>query len=315
MKNKFFWGLIAGLVLLAGVSASVSAETTAADRPGFTAADSEFYLEDSLYFFFRPGLEFEITDYEIPSDLHPVVTFTVTDPSELPLDMDGVYTPGVISIRFFISYIPVGEEQPVTYVFRSNGRPTSDSSGTYTSTELGTYTYRYNTALPADYAKDATTIISAVASRDLGEFDLARYDDYDLVYFVPDGSTEPMPRDVVDSSACKRCHDPFPGHGNGRYQAVPICENCHNPGLYNEEYGLSYSFNAMIHRIHSNNEPHLAGEHVDYPVLPGSEWYDCSVCHTGGIPTEDLPMIADPNPAEACRTEQDHPGVGGGRWC
>ncbi|MCJ7815545.1 MAG: hypothetical protein MUP31_05785, partial [Xanthomonadales bacterium] len=76
-----------------GISTGASAATTTPDRPGFTAADSEFYLDDELFFFFRPGLVLTITDYEIPSDLQPLVTFTLTDPGGLPLDMYGVYTP------------------------------------------------------------------------------------------------------------------------------------------------------------------------------------------------------------------------------
>ena len=292
MKNRLFWGLIAAMVLLMGISTGASAATTTPDRPGFTAADSEFYLDDQLYFFFRPGLVLTITDYEIPSDLKPLVTFTLTDPGGLPLDMYGVYTPGVIGPRFFISYIPVGEEQIVNYNVGSRG-PTNDSGGEFTTIEMGTYTYKYGNAIPADYEQDATHYIVAAAYRDLRPFELDRYASNDLVTFVPDGSSEPMPRDVVDTSACNRCHDPIAMHG-GRYLEVPVCEQCHNPGL--EAGGYSYSFNAMIHRVHSNNEPEFADEHITYPAILN----DCSVCHTGGIPTEDLPLVANPNPAPAC---------------
>ena len=143
MKNRLFWGLVAGLVLMMGISTVASAESTAADRPGFTAADSEFYLEDQIYFFFRPGLVLTITDYEIPSDLKPLVTFTLTDPGGMPLDMNGVYTPGPIDItRWFVSYIPVGEEQIVNYITGPAGL-TYDRGGTITTVELGTYTYKY----------------------------------------------------------------------------------------------------------------------------------------------------------------------------
>jgi len=290
MKNRLFWGLVVGLLLTMSISTTVSAATTTPDRPGFTAADSEFYLDDQLFFFFKPGLVLTITDYEIPSDLKPLVTFTLTDPGGLPLDMYGVYTPGVIGPRFFISYIPVGEEQVVNYNVGSRG-PTNDSGGTFTTIELGTYTYKYGNAIPADYEQDATHYIAAAAYRDLRPFDLGRYPSNDVVYFVPDGSSEPMPRDVVDVDTCNRCHDPLAMHG-GRYIEVPVCEQCHNPGLQSGD--LSYSFDVMIHRVHANLEPEL-GE-VEYPAILN----DCSVCHTGGVPTADLPMVANPNPAEAC---------------
>lgn len=290
MKNRLFWGLIAGLVLIMGISASTSAATTAADRPGFTAADSEFYLDDQLFFFFRPGLVVTVTDYEIPSDLQPLVTFTLTDVGGLPLDINGFYTPGAVSLRFFVSYIPTGEEQIVNYITGRRG-PDYDRDGTYTTIELGTYTYKYANALPADYEQDATHYIVAAGRRDLRDFDLERYASSDVVNFVPDGSSDPMPRDVVETATCNRCHDPLAMHGSN-YLLVPVCEQCHNPAL--ESDGVSYSMDVMIHRVHAGLDSDV-GE-IEYPAILN----DCSVCHTGGVPTEDLPMVASPNPAPAC---------------
>jgi hypothetical protein len=83
-------------------------------------------------------------------------------------------------------------------------------------------------------------------------------------------------------------------HG-GRYQEVEVCQQCHNPGLFNDESNLSYSFNAVIHRVHSNIEPELDHD-VHYPAI----LYDCEVCHTGGAPTADVPMVAGPNPIPVC---------------
>ena len=285
MKNRLFWGLIAGLVLLTGISTGASAAIDTTERPGFTAADSEFYLTDQLYFFFRPGLVLTVTDYDIPADRHPVVTFTLTDPGGLPLDINGVYTPGEVDVRYFISYIPVGEEQRVNYIVGSRG-PTRDEDGTLTTIEVGTYTYTYNVELPADYEVDATHTIAVAARRDLREFDLDRYADDEVVNFVPSGASDPMPRDVVTADTCNRCHEPMSNHG-GRYLQIATCEQCHNPGLVDD--GVSFSMDVVIHREHF-----LMGD--EYPP----EINDCSTCHTGGIPTEDLPMVANPNPAAAC---------------
>jgi len=285
MKNRLFWGLIASLVLMAGISSGVSAESTTPDKAGYTAADSEFYLDDQWVFFFRPGLVLTITDYEIPSDLRPLVTFTITDAAGRPLDLDGFYTPAEVDPRFFISYIPEGEEQIVNYVMGDRG-PTYDHDGTFSFVELGTYTYKYATALPSDYDQSATHYIAAAARRDLRDYDLERYASNDVVTFVPNGSADPMPRNVVETDTCNRCHDPLAEHGS-RYREVPVCEQCHNPDLVDD--GVSYSFDVLVHRVHME----IGSE---FPP----ELNDCSTCHTGGIPTEDLPMVANPNPAEAC---------------
>jgi len=295
MKNRLFWGLITSLVLLMGISTSASAAGEAAERVGFTAADKEFYMTEELFFFFRPGLVLTIVDYEIPADLQPVVNFTLTDPSGQPLDMDGVFTPGDISARFFISYIPAGEEQRVNYIFGSRG-PTYDHDGTFTTEKMGSYTYKYATALPADYDIDATHTIAGAARRDLRDFDLDRYSSNDWDDFVPSAASDPLPRDVVTTATCNRCHDPLGEHG-GRYKEVAVCEQCHNPDLVDDE-GVSHSFDVMVHRVHMelDLEDEDLGLHDEYPA----DINDCAVCHTGGTPTEDLPMVANPNPAEAC---------------
>ena len=285
MKSRLFWGLIAGLVLMMGISTGVSA-ADAPGQAGYTEADTEFYLSDQLYFFFRPGLVLTITDYEIPADLQPLVTFTLTDVEGRPLDMYGVLTPGDAQPRFFISRIPVGEEQRVNYIFGSRG-PTYDHDGVFSTIELGTYTYKYATALPADYDTDATHTIAGAARRDLRDFDLDRYASNDWVDFVPSAASAPMPRDVVTTATCNRCHDPLGEHG-GRYKEVAVCEQCHNPDLVDDE-GVSYSLDVLAHRFHME----LGSE---YPP----ELSDCSTCHTGGMPIDDLPMVANPNPAAAC---------------
>ncbi|MFC1694825.1 OmcA/MtrC family decaheme c-type cytochrome [Pseudomonadota bacterium] len=289
MKNRLFWGLIATLMLLVGISTGASAAGEP-DRAGFTAADSEFYLTDDLFFYYRPGLVLTVTDYDIPSDRHPVVTFTLTDPGGLPLDINGVLTPGDVDVRYFITYIPVGEEQIVNYIVGSRG-PTRDSGGTLTTIEVGTYTYTYGVELPADYEVDATHTIAVAGRRDLRDFfGLDRYADDDVVNFVPSGASDPMPRDVVTADTCNRCHNPMSNHG-GRYLQIATCEQCHNPGLVDDD-GISYSMDVVIHREHALMD--------EYPVLPEESWYDCSACHTGGTTTDDLLMVANPNPAEAC---------------
>ena len=104
------------------------AKSEGSDRGGFTAADGEFYLTEEVFYFFRPGLEFELLDFEIPEDRQPLATFSLKDPMGMPLDREGIYTPGDVDVRMMLTYIPQGEEQKVSYHDRSR-----DRDGEYTA--------------------------------------------------------------------------------------------------------------------------------------------------------------------------------------
>ena len=290
MKNRIYWWLAACMALLLGISVSVPAKSDDVSRPGFTEADQAFYLDEELFTFIRPGLEYELIDFEIPSDRQPLVTFSIKDPGGLPLDRAGIYTPGPVDLRFMLSYIPEGETQKINY----HGVGDRDRNGVYTDMGGGVFTYKFGDVLPADYDADATHTLASVATRDLREWadqGLDRYYDNDVYDFVPSGAAEPAPRDIVTTATCNRCHNPLGEHG-GRYQEVGVCQQCHNPELI--EDGLSYSFDQMVHRIHASEEP-LIGE-IEYPTFIN----DCEVCHTGGTPTAAMPLVANPNPATAC---------------
>ncbi len=282
MKCRFCLWLTAILVIFLGVSTAVSAKSEAVGNGLYSSSDLEYYLDEPLYFFFRPGLEFELIDFEIPADLQPIATFSLKDPEGMPLDLEGLYTPGPVDVRMMLTYIPQGEEQKVSYHDRSR-----DRSGEYTSLGEGVYTYKFTTVLPADYDVDATHSLGIVATRDLRDWDLERYYDNDVYNFVPSGASEPMPRDIVSTETCNRCHAPLGEHG-GRYQEVQVCQQCHLPALFDEDEGVSYSMDVMIHRVHAELD--------EYPVALN----DCETCHTGGTPTADMPLVANPNPAPAC---------------
>lgn len=298
MKNRLFWVLVTSLALLLGVTTVVSAKSEDTSRAGFTEADQEYYMTEDLYFLINPGVDFELIDFEIPGDLQPMVTFSLKSPNGHPLDREGIDTVGAIDTRFMLTYIPMGEENKVSYHERFR-----DRGGVYTELEAGMYTYKFSTVLPADYQVDATHTLASTARRDLrafSDFGLERYYDNDVYNFVPSGASEPMPRDITSTATCNRCHDPLAEHG-GTYRQVQVCQQCHLPALVDDESGLSYSFNAVIHRVHSNNEPELNGE-VHYPAILN----DCEVCHTGGTPTAEFPLVANPNPASSC----DSTGLG-----
>jgi OmcA/MtrC family decaheme c-type cytochrome len=224
----------------------------------FTPFDKEYYLTDEQVAFIRPGFNVEITDYNIAADRTVTLTFTAKDAGGLPLDLNGVYTPGSIRISFLIAYLPEDgyEAQYVDYATRSvtspiTGvtaiQPTSDS-GTIEEIEIGTYKYTFGQQLPADYDQDATHTIGFYAERDLSEFDLPNRVANGYVTFVPSGAPVTQVRQVTTDAACAQCHDDLIAHG--RRHLVELCVLCHYAGVIDPDTGNSVDFKVMIHKIH-----------------------------------------------------------------
>jgi hypothetical protein len=79
-----------------------------ADRPGFTKHDKAYYAAENVVNFVRPGLVLKITKGSVAQDGTMPLQFSVTDPKGLPLDVQGVTTPGAIATSFVAGYIPGG---------------------------------------------------------------------------------------------------------------------------------------------------------------------------------------------------------------
>ncbi len=317
MQIKFIGLLFTGMAFICAAS-NLAAKSAAVDNGYYTTKDREFYLTADQILFIRPGLELEILEVVIPSDRQLEVTFKLTDPAGLGLDRDGVTTPGPVSTSFILSYIPEFEEAYIAYTTRVQTSPitgesaeqgSTDSGGNYTDLGDGTYMYKFATVLPEDYDTDVTHTLGIYARRDLTEFDLDRYVTNELEHFVPSGVKAPVARDIVKTETCNgRCHDPLALHGGSR-QEVGLCILCHNPtqGI-DPDTGNSVDFPLMVHKIHMGanltNGYTIIGfrqsvhdySHVEYPA----EINECEVCHTGGIPTENFPLVASPNPVEVC---------------
>jgi hypothetical protein len=205
MKIQLIRLLVVGLVLMLSSSTFVAAKDSG-DKGGYTQRDNEYYLTEDQFGFIRPGLEVEILDVTIPEDLLPEVWFKITDPAGLPLDIDGVMTPGEVSTSFILAFIPASGEPYVDYITRVQTSPitgdsavqaTSESSGTYTSVAPGEYLYKFVTMLPEDYDADATHTLGMYARRDLRDFGLDRYVSNPLDHFIPSGNGVAEPRDIV----------------------------------------------------------------------------------------------------------------------
>jgi hypothetical protein len=305
------------MLLAVSVFAPLAAAGEGGNAGGYTAADKEFYLDETQVAFIRPGLELQILDVVIPSDLKPEVTFMLSDPAGLPLDRSGIFTPGPVATSFILGYIPEGEEAYVAYTVRTQTSPISgdsavqastDSGGTYTDLGDGAYLYKFGTTLPADYDTDATHTLAITARRDLTEFELDRYVSNEVEHFVPSGSAAPAPREIASTVTCNRCHDPLALHGGIRTE-VPVCVLCHNPTQSTDpDTGDSVNMPYMVHKIHAGvnltNGYTIVGfgqsvhdySNIVFPIAIN----DCEACHTGGTPTADIPFVANPNPATAC---------------
>jgi len=317
MRKKFIWSLLVSIAFLCSAS-NVTAKSEAVENGSYTEKDSEFYLTPEQLLFIRPGLVMEITNVVIPADRQTEVTFTLSDPSGLPLDRTGVHTPGPVSTSFIHANIPAGEEGYYSYTNRVQTSPitgdsaeqaSTDSGGTYTQIAIGTYMYKFATVLPEDYDMDVTHTVGSYARRDLREFDLDRYVDNVTVHFVPSGSSEPMPRDIVTTETCNgRCHDPLAIHGGARTD-VDLCILCHNPNQdIDPDTGNYVDMPLMVHKIHMGAELEYGYNIIGYrqsnhdysDVVYPASITECESCHTGGTPTANFPLVAAQNPVPVC---------------
>jgi len=284
MKMKLVWSLLVTVACLCGAN-NLAAKADAFDNGFYTTKDKEFYLTPEQLLFIRPGLVVEILEVVLPADMQLEVTYSIEDPSGLPLDHDGVHTPGVVDMRLTLSNIPMGEEQKVRLAYERVSR-----NGTLTSVSPGVYKYKFETVLASDL--DTTHTLVLGSRRDVREFDLDRYTANDLYDWVPSGMYDAMPRDIVTAETCNRCHDPLAMHGS-RWLSPAACGQCHNPGLIGRD-GESKSLNILVHHVHEGLEA--------FPAPLNA----CETCHVGGTPTENFPLVANPSVALVC----DHSGSG-----
>jgi len=66
----------------------------------YSAHNPAAYADPALVSFVRPGLAIKITGGAVAADGTITVTYAVTDPKGLPLDVQGVSTPGTVSTNF-----------------------------------------------------------------------------------------------------------------------------------------------------------------------------------------------------------------------
>jgi OmcA/MtrC family decaheme c-type cytochrome len=233
-----------------------------APGPDFTEHDKAYYADANLVNFVRPGLVIKIQSAEIAADGTIKVGFKLTDPKGMPLDREGIVTPGAVSVSFIGAHIPKAATQYVSYVTRAQTSPITkmtaqqagaDSGGTFAKVADGEYTYTFRTKAPASFDKTVTHTIGAYGRRDLSEFDLGTSSDDDVFHFVPDGSPVVTTRDVINTASCNRCHDQLAFHGGTR-RSVELCVLCHTPQTVDPDTGNTVNLPVMIHKIHMGKD-------------------------------------------------------------
>src|SRR5262245_42617553 len=169
------------ILMLASICGLVFPLKASVERPLYNRHERAFYLDVNEVSFVRPGLKFEIQSVVLGADLKLRVTFKMTDDNGLPLDRDGIYTPGSVSTSFVAARIPANQSQYVAYTTRVQTSPITgvsatqagtDAGGTYQKQSDGVYLYTFGTTLPADYDRAVTHTVAMYGSRNLSEFDL-----------------------------------------------------------------------------------------------------------------------------------------------
>jgi OmcA/MtrC family decaheme c-type cytochrome len=273
---------------------------SSAPPPAFGPGDKAFYADEAMINFVRPGLVFTIMGVTVADDGTVNARLKMTDPKGVPLDREGIWTPGPVSASFILARIPAGAKQHVSYTTRTQTssitgqsavQAGSDTGGTWTKVEDGVYNYKFGKKLPADYDMAVTHTVGVYGSRNLSEFEFpTSYDDatYD---WVPNGSAVTVTRDVIKTATCNKCHDQLGLHGGSR-RTMEVCVLCHTQQTVDPDTGVNVDMVAMTHKIHAGADlpsVQAGGKYViignqgsvhDYShiVFP-ADTRRCTVCH------------------------------------
>jgi OmcA/MtrC family decaheme c-type cytochrome len=272
----------------------------------YSTHDKAFYADKALVDFVRPGLVITINSASISSAGVISVTYTLTDPSGLPLDAAGVTTPGAVSLAYVASYIPKGQEQYVAYTTSS---VTGKALGTITRPDFelfagkttqvgpGQYQYTYTAQAPTGFDPTVTTTVAVDGNRDLTSFNLGTNYAGATFNFVPNGSAVTVTRDVIRTASCNTCHDQLAFHG-GYAHGMEMCVLCHQPQNADPSTGNSLDLKVMAHKIHMGSQlPSVVGTSttpgVPYQIIGYANSVDdfskvidpadprrCEVCHS-----------------------------------
>ena len=288
------------LLVIAGSVAMVSGQR----RPdGPTSRLVTSPLAQAAVQYVNPGLAFSVVSAKIASDGTITVDFKITDGSNLPLDLNGILTPGVVSPKFLAAYIPKGQEEYASYITTTATAVTGgatgiqaagDSGGTTTTVATGEYVYTFGKKAPANVDQTLTNRIGVYGSRNLTQWDMGTAYASTTFDFVPGGG-KPAPRDVVRDADCNTCHSTLSFHGGSRV-GIALCIMCHQSQTVDPNTGESLDAKVFIHKIHMGSglpsvkygaQPYQIYGHggyasfstVVYPSNPGDPRNCAATCH------------------------------------
>ncbi len=291
---------VVSLALVVTVAAVLSADT----RPAFTKYEKSYYANPSLVSFVRPGLVLSVLSAAISADGTIKTQFTLADARGLPLDMDGIATPGAVSVQLVAATIPKGQQQYTAYTTHFVGPPSTRLSGNLPHADIGgvfrkvadgQYEYTFATKAPAAFDPAATHTVGVFSWRDLTEFGLGTQYASAVFTFVPNGSAVTVTRDVIRSASCNQCHTAISYH-EGRRQGLELCILCHTPQNQDLNTGESLDFRSLIHKLHTGTDLdsvqaggtwvisiHDFTDTQDFSIFePVAQARDCQNCHQPG---------------------------------
>jgi OmcA/MtrC family decaheme c-type cytochrome len=305
---------------------AVAITMTGAKKSPYGPHDKASYTSPVIVDFLRPGLNMAINSAKIASDGTVTVVYSLTDPAGLTLDINGVYTPGAISVRYLVAYIPANQEQYVNYITSASTgaagtfqNPTGDTGGVITQLDNGQYQYVFKNKLPAGFDTTATHTIGLYGSRNLSAFNVTNNFASATYNFVPNGAKVTKVRDVVATASCNNCHDQLSFHGGSR-RGVGVCILCHTPQMTDSGNGNSVDFKVFIHKLHDGanlpsvtaGTPYKFGSTDFSKVAYPADTRRCTTCHDASKATQANSFLTKPS-AAACGSCHDDVNFASGK--
>lgn len=253
--------------------------------------------------FSGPGLAFEMMNASLTGTT-ATVEFTVADGDGTPLDVDGRFTEGAVSVSFVLAALEEdadGEgvayhayttrEQTSPITMETAEQASTDSGGTVEVLSIEEGRYRYTFGTPVSVMDEGWThTIAAYATR---TFEEVRYVANHELNFRPDGAAVTVTRDIANDDACASCHDDLSAHGGSR-RDVLLCQTCHTPDTVDPDTGNTVDWKVMIHKIHRGASLPSVEAGGTYEIIgfrqSSHDYSDvhfpqlierCEVCHTG----------------------------------
>jgi OmcA/MtrC family decaheme c-type cytochrome len=285
------------------IAGLVAASLASSPKRPYTQHEKAFYMDDATVEYVLPGLTITINSAAIAANGAITVTYTLTDPTGLPLDAAGATTPGTISLSYVAAVIPSGQEDYTTYTTRtatgtviaSLQQPGADSGGVATSVGPGQYQYTFHTVAPAGFDATATHTIGIYGSRNLTAYSLGTNYASATYNFVPNGAKVTVVHDIIETASCNACHDQLSAHGGSR-RGLNMCVLCHQPQNTDPNTGETLDAKVFFHKLHMGaslpsvlaGTPYIPAvnsfgsfnySQVVFPATP-SDPRDCEVCHS-----------------------------------